>query len=446
MKKSAPQFASEELQQVISDMLVIAKKMGASSAEASLNKGFGYTVTVRKGETENIFYNNGKDVCVTVYFGHRLGTVSTSDISSKAINLALEKACYIARHTSEDVYSGLADPELMAYNYPDLDLYHPWDISVDQALELAKECEAYGFNHSNTIVNSEGVVINNSQTFAVYGNTHGFIGHCLYTSHNMNAALIAKQGEEMQCDTDFTAARSPDMLESAEILGKRVAQKTLMKLGARRITTRECPVIFKAEIAKTLWGSFLSAISGNNLYHKTSFLRDSMGKQVFAQHICIDEKPHILKALNSTPFDGEGVKLKDRSLVVDGILHGVILNSYTARKLKMQTTGNAGGAHNIFISTSDMDLDGLLKCMGTGLLVTELMGHGVNLINGDYSRGAFGFWVENGEIQYPVEGITIAGNLKDLFLNLVAVGNDVDQRGGVYTGSVWLPKMKVAGI
>lgn len=434
-----------ELKNLTSDLLAKAKQAGASQAEVSIHIEAGFEVTVRKGEVETVEHHRGKGLSLTVYFGHCSGSTVTSDLTPAALQTALAKACDIARYTGEDPCSGLADAELMAYNYPDLALYHPWNITAEQGIELARECEAQAWAADKRISNSEGASVNTFTREEVYGNSHGFIGECPTSYHSASCTLIAQDGHEMHSDSDYTCARDPMSLQSMPALAKSAATRTVQRLGARRLTTREAPVIFQAEAARSLLSHFFSAITGGNLYRKSSFLLNQLDKPVFPAHINIEERPHLLKGMGSAPFDEEGVITRNRPLVTDGKLISYLLNSYSARKLGLQTTGNSGGTHNAFINTSDQNLDDLLKAMGTGLLVTDTMGQGVNIVTGDYSRGAFGYWVENGVIQYPVQEITIAGNLKDMFLNLVTVGNDVDHRGNIHTGSIWIESMMIAG-
>lgn len=431
------------------DIISKAKKMGASCVEVDAGISSGFSLNVRKNEVETIEHSNGKNLGVTVYFGYRTGSATTSDLSSQAINAMLEKACYIARFTSEDPFVGLADKTLMAYDYKelDLDLYHPWRIKVEAAINLAKSAESTGFSYDKRLINSEGSSLNTFEAFDIYANSHGFCGTMASTKHGFSCSFIAEDKGEMQRDYYYTTARNARDLENADQVAICAAKRTIDRLNAQRITTRSCPVVFISEIASSLIGNFIRAIYGSSIYKKSSFLLDQLNKQVLAKHINIEENPHIPKALGSAAFDCEGVKISKSSIVVDGILQRYILDSYAARKLKMKTTGNAGGVHNLIVKSSNLDLDlnGLLGQMGTGLLVTELMGDGVNIVTGDYSRGVFGYWVENGKIQYPVTGITIAGNLKNMLLGVVAVGNDIDHRGNILTGSILLDNIIIAG-
>lgn len=436
----------DKLRELISDALAAATKLGASAAEVAISSAEGFSVDVRLGEVETVEQHCDRGLTITVYFGQRSGTASTSDFRPETLNLTVKKAGYIARYTEEDPAVGLADAKLMAYDYQDLALCHPWQITVDEAISLGKECEAAGLRCDPKITNSEGANVSTVNNMVGYGNTHGFSGFCPSTIHSISCALIATQNTDMQRDYDFTVARNAGALMAAETIGKNAAQRTVARLDAKHLTTRKIPVIFDPQMARSLISDFIDAVSGRNLYNRTTFLVDSLGTKIFPDHLTIAERPHLLQALGSSAFDAEGVRTYDRYLVDQGVLQGYVLNSYAARKLKMATTANAGGIHNLIISSKhNYSLPDLLKLMGTGLVVTELLGQGVNLITGDYSRGAFGFWVENGVIQYPVEGITIAGNLRDLFLGISAMANDVDERGAIRVGSILVDRMTVAG-
>jgi PmbA protein len=434
-----------QLEDLVQATLGEAKNGGASSAEAGVSFGAGLNVTVRLGDVETLEYNRDRSLAVTVFFGQRKGSASTSDWSDQAIQDTVRAACAIAQHANEDDCAGLADAELMATEIPDLDLCHPWDLSAEQAIELALQCEDAARSRDDRITNSEGATVSTRRGISVYGNSHDFVGGYDATRHSTSCSVIANDDKGMQRDYWYTLARDSLDLDPPEVVGQRAADRTLNRLNAKRLKTGEVPVIYAAEIASGLLGHLVSAVSGGNLYRESSFLLDHMGKQIFQDHIQIREQPHLRKALGSSPFDNEGVATHDRNLVENGVLQGYVLSSYSARKLGMKTTGNAGGVHNLTIKPGEKNLESLLKEMGTGLLVTELMGQGVNIVTGDYSRGAAGFWVENGEIVYPVEEITIAGNLRDMFMRLVAVGNDVDTRGNIRTGSLMIEKMMVAG-
>lgn len=444
-KSNLKTFDENGLRKLTHRILSKAKKLGADAAEVIFNIGTGFSVEVRKGKLEFIDQNNGRDLKTTLYFGHRSSSTTTSDLKPEAIDLMLEKASYIAKFTCEDPFVGLADPDLMAYDYPDLDLYHPWDISLPQATELAKECEAAAFSYDDRITNSDGCSVSTAQVFTIYANSHGFLGSVASSSHNFGGVFIAEVNGDMQRDSYFSVSRNPNQLEKLETVSKKAVEKVVCRLKPQKIATTVCPVIFSADIAAELLWHFICAISGHNLYHKASFLLDQLDQQVFAKHINIDERPHIPGALGSAPFDAEGVTNKQSHIVVDGVLKRYVLDSYSARKLNLKTTGNAGGTHNLFVKTSDHDFTSLVRLMGRGLIVTELMGSGVDLINGDYSRGGFGYWVENGAIKYPVQGITIASNLRDMLKNIIAVANDVDPRSSILTGSILIDKMTVAG-
>ncbi len=434
-----------ELEAVVAAILAEARQQGASSAEAGVSFEAGLSVTVRLGEVETLEYHRDRGLGVTVYFGQRKGSASTSDLGHEAIQATVRAACGIARYTAADDCAGLADPDRMALLVPDLDLCYPWDIGAEQAIELATTCEDAARAADPRISNSEGGSVSSHLGLRVYGNTHGFSGGYYSTRHSLSCAVIGAQDESMQRDYWYTVARDARELEDAAAVGRRATERTVRRLGARRLSTRKVPVLFAAEIAGGLLGHFIGAIRGGSLYRKSSFLLDQLGKPVFPEFVRIHEQPHLKKALGSAPFDSEGVATQARDIVTGGILQGYVLDSYSARKLGMPTTGNAGGVHNLTIDPGPDDFAALLKRLGTGLLVTELMGQGVNIVTGDYSRGAAGFWVENGEIQYPVEEITIAGNLRDMLRNIAAVGKDVELRGNTRTGSLLIEEMTIAG-
>jgi PmbA protein len=438
-------FNLNNLQTMVTRILQETIEQGASSAEVGIGANKGFTVTVRKGEPESIEYHQDKGVDITVYMGQRSGSASLSDLRPEAIRSAIQAACNIARYTDEDPCSGLADKNQLAFNYPKLDLAYPWSISVEEAIELAQACEATALAQDKRITNSEGVTLITSHAWTAYGNTQGFVGVYPLTRHEISCMLIAMQGNEMQRDYSYSIACDPALLSSITHIAKEAATRAVRRLGTQKLTTRNVPVLFAAEEARGFLGHFVAAISGGNLYRKTSFLLDQLGKPIFPSHITLDERPHLPKGLGSLPFDNNGVATSAKDFVRDGILQSYCLGVYSARKLGMQSTGNAGGVHNLFVSTGKKDLNELLKTMNTGLLVTELMGQGVNLVTGDYSRGASGFWVERGEIQYPVSEITIAGNLKEMYQHIVEVGSDVDNRGNIQTGSILVENMMVAG-
>jgi PmbA protein len=436
-----------ELKSIVSDVLALARARGASQAEADVSLQKGLTTTVRLGEVETVEYQRDRGMGVTVYFGKRKGSASTADLSPKAIAETVEKACDIARYTAEDDCAGLADPEELARHIPDLDLDHPWDLSPEQAVEMARACEAAGRVVDTRITNSEGASVGSHRGVRVYGNSHGFVEGFPSTSHSVSCVLLAQVGEDMQRDYWYSSARDAGDLEAAESIGRKAGERAVMRLGARRLATQKARVLYAPEVARGLIGHLLGAVRGSSQYRKSSFLLDSAGKSVLPEFVTLSERPHIRKALGSAPFDAEGVSTRDRELVKDGVLQGYILGSYSARKLGLKTTGNAGGTHNLLVEPrgGGVPIDQLMTQLGTGLLVTELMGQGVNGVTGDYSRGASGFWVENGVATYPVHEITIAGNLKDMYRNIAAIGSDVDVRGGVRVGSVLLSEMTIAG-
>jgi PmbA protein len=434
-----------QLKNTVQDILDEAAKQGASAAEAGLSQENGLSVSVRLGDVETIEHHCGQGLGVTVYFGQRKGSASTTDLSPASIKETVSAACSIARYTSEDECSGLPEQELLATEFPDLDLNHPWDVGVDEAIAKAIECEDAARSYHAEISNSEGASINTHQGIRVMGNTLGFLQGYAATRHSLSCSVLAQRGDSMQRDYWYTVARNARDLESAVDVGNKAAERTLRRLQARSLSTRQCPVLYCAEAASGLLSSFIGAISGGNLYRKSTFLLDALDTQVFPKFVHIHEQPYLKGALGSSAYDGEGVATQTRDIVSDGILRGYVLSTYSARKLGLRSTGNAGGVHNLTIDTGMLDFQGMLKELNTGLLVTELMGQGVNMVTGDYSRGAAGFWVENGEIQYPVEEITIAGNLKDMLKNIVAVGNDVDYRGNIRTGSILVERMSIAG-
>lgn len=435
----------ERLKTIVTSLLDEAKQQGASAAEAGLSQENGLSVTARMGEVETIEHHCDQGLGITVYFGQRKGSASTSDLSPEAIKQAVAAACSIARYTSEDAYAGLPDKALLATEFPDLDLNHPWALPADAAIALAIECEAAALSFHPDITNSEGASVNTHQGIRVMGNSLGFLQGRLSTRHSLSCSVVAQRGDAMQRDYWYSVARNATNLESAAAIGKKAGERTIRRLDARRLTTRQCPVLYCAEVAASLIGSLVGAISGGNLYRKSTFLLDALGTQIFPEFIRIHEQPLLKGALGSSAYDGEGVATQTRDIVSDGYLRGYVLSTYSARKLGLQSTGNAGGVHNLTITTSENDFQTMLKLMGTGLLVTELIGQGVNMVNGNYSRGAAGFWVENGEIQYAVEEITIASNLKDMYRNIVVVGNDVDFRGNIRTGSILIERMSIAG-
>jgi PmbA protein len=439
-------LAQEDLKSIIERALEEARARGASQAEAAVSQDTGLSVGVRLGEVETLEHQRDRSMGITVYFGHRKGSASTADFSLDAVRATVAKACSIARFTAEDACSGLADAALMERAPLDLDLSHPWNVTADRAIEIAKTCEAAALEFDARINNSEGASLGTHQGLHVYGNTNGFLGGYPTTSHSLSCVVLAGSGEDMQRDYWYSSSRDWHELEAAEAIGRESARRTIARLNPRRLSTRRAPVLFVPEIARGLIGHFTAAIRGSSQYRQSSFLLNSVGQQVFPAGFSIAERPHILKAVGSAPFDEEGVATLDRELVADGILTGYILSSYSARKLGLKTTGNAGGAHNLLVApTLAGGMDAMLSRLGSGLLVTELMGQGINMVTGDYSRGAAGFWVENGVVQYPVAEITIAGNLRDMLLGIAAVGDDIDARGGTRVGSILLQDMTIAG-
>lgn len=444
MADSGFTYSLDEIKQMSEDVLKIAKQQGATAAETELSLSIGQSVSVRMGDTENIEYNRDKGMAVTVYFGQQKGHASTSDLSPQALKDTVGAACNIAKYTAKDEFCGLADASLMAEVVPDLDLYHPWDLSVDEAIEIAKECEAAAFGVDSRITNSEGANVSIGTGFFAYSNSHGFTGGYPTSRHGISCSVIAESGDNMQRDYWYSTARAAQDLQSATNIGRVAGERTVRRLNAKKIKTCQVPVLFEAPLASGLISSLVSAISGGNLYRKSSFLLDSLGKQIASHLLNIYEEPHLKKGLASSPFDNEGVATHPRQLVKDGVLQGYMLGSYSARKLGMQTTGNAGGNHNLIVQPGSQDFAGLLKQMGTGLLVTELLGHGMNMVTGDYSRGAAGFWVENGVIIHAVEEITIASNMAEMLKMIVSVGNDVLVQGSKQVGSILIERMTVA--
>lgn len=435
----------KDLERIVEQVLAMAKSAGATQTEAAASLNVGLSTSVRLGEVETLEYQRDRGVAVTVYFDQCKGSASTADFREEAIRDTVEAACRIAQYTQADPCAGLADAALMATELPELDLCHPWDLGPDEAIEIARRCEAAAREYDERIDNSEGAGVESGHTLAVYGNSHGFMGAEEGTTHNISCAVLGREGDSMQRDFWYTVARDADELDSPESVGRRAADRTVRRLGARRLSTRRAPVLYAPEVARGLLGHFLGAIRGSAQYRQSSFLQDAEGETVFPESVRIRERPHIRRGLGSAAFDGEGVATRERDLVSGGVLQGYILDTYSACKLGRRTTGNAGGVRNVEITPGELDEAGLLKEMGTGLLVNELMGQGVNPVTGDYSRGAAGFWVENGEIAYPVEEITVAGALRDMYRDIAAVGRDVDPRGNIRTGSILIGEMTIAG-
>ncbi len=434
----------QNMQNLIEQIITTAQKKGATQVEVGCSSGSGLDVNVRNNEIDTLEHQLDKELGVTVYLGQRKGNASTTDFSPESIERTLQAALDIARFTSEDEYAGLADADLMCKDFIDLDLYHPWDINADNAIEIARECEQNALSVKG-VSNSEGASVNTYQGISLYGNSHGFIGLRQSSRHSVSCSVIAQNQQGMQRDYWYSSARHYDDLENAAEIGLKAGSRAVKRLGAKKIKTVEVPVIYHAEVAKSLIGHFTSAISGGALYRKASFLLDSKGNKIFPEFFSIIEDPHIPRAFGSKVFDSEGVATRKRDIVKDGVIMDYFLSSYSARKLGLTTTANAGGIQNLIVGSSGQSFDELLATMGTGLLITELMGMGVNGITGDYSRGAAGFWVENGEIAYPVEELTVAGNLKAIFAQISAVADDMDQRGVIRSGSILVDKMTVAG-
>ena len=437
--------ATVELERVAAAILAAARSGGASAAETEVSQAIGQSVTVRKGEVETIGYNRDKGIGVTVFVGNRRGNASTADLSDESLRATVDKALAIARFTAEDDAAGLADPARLAKQWPDLDLYHPWDLTVEDAIELGREAEAAALRVDPRITNSEGATVARGESEFVYANSLGFSGGYRSSRHHIDCSVIGEDHDAMQRDYWYTAARAPEDLLRADVVGRIAGERTVRRLNARQLGTLECPVLFEAPEAADLIGCFVQAVSGGSLYRKSSFLPDSLGTEVFARHIDLREEPHMLRGRGSAPFDSDGVATVARDVVKAGVVQGYFLGSYSARKLGMASTGNAGGSHNLVLSSGPDDLAALMKRMGRGLFVTEQLGQGINPVTGDFSRGAAGYWIEDGAIAYPVEEITIAGNLRDMFRDIVAVGSDVDRRGSRHTGSILLGHMKVAG-
>jgi PmbA protein len=439
----------DRLAQLAEDVIRRARAAGASQAEVAASIDTGLNVNVRLGEVETVEHTRDRGFGLTVYFGQRKGSASTADLHPNSIQATLEQACAIARYTEADPAAGLADAARMATAFPDLDLWHPWDIDTAQAIELGIAIEDAGRAHAG-ISNSDGASVQAGQGLSVYANSHGFVGRERGTRHSLSLALIAGDEDGMQRDYWYDSVRAAGDFMSAQALGDKAAERTLARMGARSLSTRQCPVLFAPELARGLIGHLLGAVSGGALYRHASFLLDHAGKRIMPAWLNIDERPHLPRGQGSGNFDAEGVATRDSALIESGVLARYVLGSYSARKLGLQSTGNAGGIHNLLVEPGAgdgerSDFDGMLQRLGTGLLVTEVMGQGVSTVTGDYSRGASGFWVENGRIAYPVEEITIAANLREMFAGIVAVGMDVDPRSHILTGSILLERMTVAG-
>jgi PmbA protein len=436
----------QQMMGMVQSALALAEQRGATAAEIGVSASIGLSVDVRMQAVETVEHCRDKGFGVTVYFDQRKGSASTTDTRPEAIAKTVEAACRIAQYTQPDLCAGLPEKKYLATEWPkDLSLYHPWDMSTEQAIDMAMACEALAMKLDKKIVNSEGASVNTSSSLQVYGNSIGFLQDFMSTRHGLSCSVIAEKRGKMQRDYSYTVARDAGDLSSLEWVAQQAAKRTLAKLSPKKIPTGEVPVIFAAEVATGLMGSFLSAINGANLYREASFLGGYLEQSIFPSWMSITEDPFVKKGLASCPYDAEGVSVRKRDLIRQGVLQGYLLDCYSARKLKMETTGNAGGAHNIIVSHQDKNLTMLLSILNKGLLVTDVMGQGINLVTGDYSRGASGFWVENGQIQYPVEEITVAGNLKDMYRGIQAIGNDVEVRGRILCGSVLIDHMRVGG-
>ena len=443
--KAALQAQELELREAVEFALQIAKKAGAE-AEVGVTKVSGLSVSTRLMNTENIEFNNDGSLGISVYLGQRKGNASTSDLQPKSIQQAVESALGIAKYTSEDECAGLADKDLMAFDAPDLDLYHEAHISVDEAVEMAKTAEESALNVSERIVNSEGATFNSHSGVRVYGNTHGMLQSYLSSRYSLSCSVIAAYEEQLERDYEYTVSRELDALSSPIWVGQQAAIKAEDRLNPQKIATCEVPVIFYNEVATGLIGHLAGAISGGALYRKSSFLLDKLGTQVLPSWFEISERPHLRKQLASSAFDSEGVRTQDREIITNGILQTYLMTSYSGRKMGLPSTGHAGGIHNWLVKPNrNGGLNTLLAEMGTGLLVTEFLGSAINPVTGEYSRGAAGFWVENGEVQYPVAEITIAGQLQEMYQQIIAVGDDIEHRSNIQTGSILLEKMKVSG-
>ena len=434
-----------ELESLITMALDEARAKGVDQAEVATSQDMGLSATARLGEVESLEYTNDRGVGITVFKDSRKGSASTSDMSPAAIKEAVAKACTFATLTARDEYSGLADADLMCTDVKDLDLDHPWDVDANTAIEMAIESEAAGLQFDKRVSNSEGATVSTNRGLRAYGNTHGFLGSYSRTSHSITCVLLAEAGGGMQRDYHYTSARSADDLDAPADVGRRAGEKTVGRLGAQKIKTTRAPVVYVPELARGFIGHAIGAIAGGAQYRRSSFLLDAAGEKLFPDFVSIQERPHLLKAMASAPYDAEGVGTYDRDIVSEGVLQGYILSSYSARRLGLTTTANAGGSQNLIVPGGDKDGDALIKEMGTGLLVGELIGQGVNGVTGDYSRGVVGHWVENGEIQYPVHEVTIAGNLRDLYQRIAAIGNDQDVRSGIRCGSILVEEMTIAG-
>ena len=437
--------SEESLKNIISDALNLASNRGATQAEAGLSVSEGMSVSVRMRAVETVEYQQDNGLGISVYFGLHKGTASTSSLTPEAVRKTVDAACNIARYTSEDPCTGLADADLMATSFDDLDLYHDWDLSTEQAIEMALECEAAALDYDTAVTNSDGASIDLGKSISAYGNSLGFLQAEKKTRHSISCSVVAQNDQGMQRDYWYDISRNAKHLQSVQEIGQKAARRTVDRLGASKLKTGQSPVLFVPELARGLISHLNAAIGGNAQYRKASFLLDAIGTRIFPEFVQLVEHPFEKMALGSANYDGEGVATHENVLVKDGVLQDYLLDSYSARKLKRRTTGHASGVHNLRLNDTGKDFMECLKAMHKGLLVTELMGHGVSTVTGDYSRGAAGFWVENGEIQYPVEEITIASNLKEMFAGIVETGSDIDRRGSIHCGSILIENMTIAG-
>jgi len=434
-----------DLEDLIRFVLDEAGKQGADQAEAAASHDYGLSATARLGDVENLEYTNDRAIGVTVYHGLRKGSASSSDFSVDAMRETVAKASAFAKYTAVDKYAGLANAELMASDVPDLELSHDWKIDADAAIKIALSCEDSARGYDKRISNSEGATVSTSSGVRAYGNSHGFVGSFPRSSHSISCSVVGEANGEMERDYHYSAAREPGELESPEQIGETAARRTVSRLGSRKIKTTKAPVLYAPEIARTFVGHVIGAIAGVAQYRRSSFLLDAVGENIFPDFFQLQERPHIPRAMASRPYDAEGVAVSDRDIVIDGKLQGYVLSSYSARRLGLETTGNAGGTHNLIVPGNAGDMAAIIKSMQSGLLVRELIGQGVNPVTGDYSRGAVGYWIENGEIAYPVHEVTIAGNLRELYQRIIAIGNDQDIRGGIRCGSLLVDEMTIAG-
>ncbi|GAB4187802.1 MAG: metalloprotease PmbA [Wenzhouxiangellaceae bacterium] len=440
-----PREQRRELEQIVGEVLAMARQAGASAAQAEAYFAEGLGVTVRLGEVDILEHTRDRGLAVTVYLGHKKGSVSCGDLQPETLRTAVERAVTIARYTEEDPYCGLADAELMAAELPELDLWHPTTLSADQAIERALRCEQAARDSDSRITNSDGASVERNVFMNAYGNSHGFLASEWSTVYNQSAALIAGRGDSMQSDYWWDSSRVFSDLEAPETTGKKAAQRTLARLNGRQLPTMSAPVLFTPRIASGVIGHLVNAVTGSALYQRSSFLVDQQGERLFPEWFTIDEDPLLRRGMRSSAFDNDGVATRQQPLIADGRLARYVLSAYSGRRLGLSTTANAGGVRNLIVRPGADDFDAMVRRLGRGLIVDDVMGQGVNTVTGDYSRGASGFWVEDGEIAYPVEEVTIASNLRDMFANVVAVGSDLDHRRNIQSPSLLLAKMTIAG-